>query len=128
MRLTIVFRYVGLVLTILGLFMLIPLMWSLIKGESCSSVFGISIGITIGIGLVLWRLLKPGDGKLSRREAIVLVACSWIFVSLFGSLPYVISDTFPNVMDAWFESVSGFSTTGATVDVCEGSPGKECRD
>lgn len=115
MRLTIVFRYLGLILTILGLFMLIPFIWCLIKGESCSLAFGISIAITIGTGIVFWRLIKIDDNKLSRREAIVLVAGSWILVSVFGSLPYIISGTFPNIMDAWFESVSGFTTTGATV-------------
>ncbi|UCD09565.1 MAG: TrkH family potassium uptake protein [Dehalococcoidales bacterium] len=115
MRLAIVSRYLGLVLTILGLFMLIPLIWSLLRGESCASAFGVSIGITVGIGLLLWQLIKTGQGKLSRREAIVLVAGSWIFVSVFGSLPYIISGTFPNLMDSWFESVSGFTTTGATV-------------
>jgi len=114
MRLSIVFRYLGLVLSILGLFMLLPLLWSLIKGESCSLSFAISIAITVGCGFLLWKLIKIRDNKLSRREAIVLVAGSWILVSFFGSLPYVISGTFPNIMNAWFESVSGFTTTGAT--------------
>ena len=115
MRLKIVFRYLGLILTILGLFMLIPFIWCLIKGEPCSLAFGLSIMISVGCGFLLWRLIKIGDNKLSRREAIVLVAGSWILVSVFGSLPYLISGTFSNSMDAWFESVSGFTTTGATV-------------
>ncbi len=95
--------------------MFLPLVWSLIKGESCSLAFGISIGITVGCGLLLWQLIKTGDSKLSRREAIFMVASSWVFVSVFGALPYIISGTLPNIMDAWFESVSGFTTTGATV-------------
>ncbi len=114
MRLSIVFRYLGLILTILGLFMIVPLIWSLVRGESCSLAFGISIGITVGCGLLLWRLIRTGDSKLSRREAIAIVAGGWIFVSAFGSLPFIIAGTFPNAMDAWFESVSGFTTTGAT--------------
>ncbi len=114
MRLTIVFRYLGLILTILGVFMLIPLVWCLIKGESGSVSFVISLSITVGCGLLLWQLIKLPDNKLSRREAIVLVAGSWIIVSVFGSLPYVLSGTLPNIMDAWFDSVSGFTTTGAT--------------
>jgi trk system potassium uptake protein TrkH len=115
MRFNIVFHYLGLILTILGLFMLVPFLWSLIKGETCSLVFGISTATTVGCGLLLWQLIKTDNNKLSRREAIMLVAGSWILVSVFGSLPYVISGTFPNIMDAWFESVSGFTTTGATV-------------
>jgi trk system potassium uptake protein TrkH len=115
MRFSIVFRYLGLVLTILGLFMLFPLVWCLVRGESCSLAFGISTIITVGSGLLLWRFIKISDNKLRRREAIMLVAGSWIFVSFFGSLPYIIGGTFPSVMEAWFESVSGFTTTGATV-------------
>jgi trk system potassium uptake protein TrkH len=115
MRLSIVFRYLGLILSILGLFMLIPLLWSLIKGESCSLAFGISIAITVVCGLLLWRLIRVNDNKLSRREAITLVAGSWVFVSVFGSLPYTLAGTFPCVTESWFESVSGFTTTGATV-------------
>jgi trk system potassium uptake protein TrkH len=115
MRIRIVCRYLGLVLTILGLFMLLPLFWSLFRGESCSAAFAISTGITIGLGMLLWRLIQAGEGRLSRREAIMLVAGSWILVSFFGALPYVLAGTFQSFLDAWFESVSGFTTTGATV-------------
>ncbi len=115
MRINVVCRYLGLVLTILGLFMLLPLAWSLFRGESCSTPFAISAGITVGLGLLLWRLVPTGEGKFSRREAIVLVTGSWILVSLFGTLPYVLAGTFQSFVDAWFESVSGFTTTGATV-------------
>ncbi|MBN2238142.1 MAG: TrkH family potassium uptake protein [Dehalococcoidales bacterium] len=115
MRTKVVGRYLGLVLTILGLTMIIPLLWSLARGESCSLAFASSAFITLGIGFLLWRLLKVQHGVVSHREVILLVAGSWIAVSFFGALPYIFAGTFNSPMDAWFESVSGFTTTGATV-------------
>ena len=95
--------------------MLLPLAWSLISGEPCSPAFAISTGISVGFGLLLWRLAPVGEGRLSRREAILLVAGGWILASLFGTLPYALAGTFPSYLDAYFESMSGFTTTGATV-------------
>ncbi len=115
MRIQAVARYLGIVLTILGLFMMIPLGWSLFKGESCAASFAIAYFISIGVGLLLWRAIKPTQGSLSHREAIFLVAVTWMAVSFFGALPYILAGTFDSFMDAWFESVSGFTTTGATV-------------
>lgn len=115
MRIKVVARYLGLVLTILGLFMMVPLAWSLIRGESCAAAFAITYFISIIIGISLWRLIKPPQGTLSHREAIFLVAASWIMVSFFGALPYVFAGTFDTLIDAWFESVSGFTTSGASV-------------
>lgn len=115
MRFTSVLRYLGFILAILGGFMIVPLAWSIARGESCSPAFAISSLITMTAGLLLWRLVKPGEGKLSRREAIMLVGGSWITVSFFGALPYVFAGTFPSPLDAWFESVSGFTTSGASI-------------
>lgn len=117
MRITTVGHYLGLIIGILGLFMLLPLICSFIFGEACWGAIAISIGICVVVGLVLWRFLPVGEGGLSRREAIMLVAGGWFLVSVFGSLPYVFAGTFPSYTDALFESVSGFTTTGATVFV-----------
>jgi len=95
--------------------MLVPLACSLIYNEPCSGAFAISIGISLGCGLLLWRLIPAGEGRLSRRESILLVASSWILASLFGTFPYIFAGTFHTFIDAFFESVSGFTTTGATV-------------
>ncbi|GAI93851.1 unnamed protein product, partial [marine sediment metagenome] len=64
---------------------------------------------------LLWRLTPVGEGRLSRREAIMIVAGGWILASAFGTLPYALAGTFPNYLDAFFEAMSGFTTTGATV-------------
>jgi len=95
--------------------MLFPLGLSLYYNEPDFSAFAISAGITVGSGLLLWRLTPGGEGRLSRREAIMLVAGAWVLASAFGAIPYELAGTFPNTLDAYFESVSGYTTTGATV-------------
>jgi len=115
MRIKTIGHYLGLIIMFLGLCMLLPLVCSLICRESSSVALAISLGISIGAGLMLWRLLPVEEGKLSRREAILLLVGGWTFVSLFGALPFVLSGVLPGFIDALFESVSGFTTTGATV-------------
>jgi len=115
MRIKVVLHYLGLLIAILGIFMLLPLAWSLYYREPDSLAFAISIGLSVVPGLLLWRLTPVGEGRLSRREAIMLVAGGWILASAFGTLPYVLVGTFPSYLDAYFETMSGFTTTGATV-------------
>jgi len=95
--------------------MLFPLGWSLYYHEPDSLAFAISIGISLGSGFSLWRLTPGGKGRLSRREAIMLVAGAWVLASAFGALPYELAGTFQNYLDAYFEAMSGFTTTGASV-------------
>jgi trk system potassium uptake protein TrkH len=115
MRITVVCHYLGLLLIVLSCFMLLPLVWSLVAREPSSAAFAISIAITAAVGLLTWRLTPVGEGRLNRREAILLVASGWLLASLFGALPFVLDGTFLSFVDALFESVSGFTTTGATV-------------
>lgn len=61
------------------------------------------------------KLAKPSCVKIYAREGLVICGIGWILVSLFGSLPFIISGTIPNFIDAFFETTSGFTTTGATV-------------
>jgi trk system potassium uptake protein TrkH len=96
--------------------MILPLLWSFFHGETeAVSAFIIAMAASIFIGLILWLLIKVKEKNLSRREAITLVAFGWIAISLFGALPYTLTGALPNFLDAFFESVSGFTTTGATV-------------
>ena len=115
MRIKVVLHYLGLLIAALGVFMLLPLAWSLYYREPDSLAFVISIGLTIGSGLLLWRLTPAGKGRLSRREAIMLVAVGWILASAFGALPFELAGTFQNYLNAYFEAMSGFTATGATV-------------
>ncbi len=95
--------------------MLFPLGLSLYYNEPDFLAFAISAGITAGSGLLLWRLTPGGQGRLSRREAIMLVAGAWVLASAFGAIPYELAGTFSSTLDAYFESVSGYTTTGASV-------------
>ena len=115
MRIKIVLHYLGLLVATLGIFMLLPLGFSLFYGEPDYLAFAISIGISVASGLLLWRFTPVKVKRLGRREAIMIVAGGWVLASAFGTLPYVLAGTFPSYLDAYFETMSGFTTTGATV-------------
>jgi trk system potassium uptake protein TrkH len=115
MKIKVVVHYLGLLMAGLGLTMLFPLGWSLYHGEPVSSAFAISMGITVGSGLLVWRLTPGSEGGFSRREALLLVTGGWIMASLFSALPYQLAGVFPSYLDAFFEAMSGYTTTGATV-------------
>ena len=74
-----------------------------------------SAAITLGVGGLSLFLFKRPTRELSQREGLLLVVAIWVSVGLFGSLPFYLSPYFRTFTDAFFESVSGFSTTGATV-------------
>jgi trk system potassium uptake protein TrkH len=117
MRIKVTLHYLGLLITIVGIAMLLPLCWSLYYQEPDAKAFAISMAISLSTGLLLWRLTPLGAGErgLNRREAIILVAGGWIAASLFGALPYQLSGVLPSFLDAYFEAMSGYTTTGATV-------------
>lgn len=95
--------------------MLLPLLVSVIYRESCAWAFLITIGITLAVGGLICLTLRPKDRTLFSKEGLVIVALAWIAVSFFGALPFVISREIPVFIDAFFETVSGFTTTGATI-------------
>lgn len=72
-------------------------------------------GITAGVGLILAIAGRGGERQLTRRDGYVLVSLAWVAFSLFGMLPFYISGYIPNVTDAFFETMSGFTSTGATI-------------
>ncbi|MBR2417623.1 MAG: TrkH family potassium uptake protein, partial [Clostridia bacterium] len=107
---------VGSVIKIEALLMLLPLIVSLIYSETTSAVsFLISIAIALVIGFAMTLIVKPGSKVIYAKEGFVTVALSWLFLSLVGSLPFVISGEIPSFIDAFFETVSGFTTTGASI-------------
>ena len=95
-------------------FMLIPLITAAIYGEDVFYAFLISIGICLLFGFALiWK--RPASTTLYSREGYIIVSLSWIVISLFGALPFFISREIPNYVDAFFETVSGFTTTGSSI-------------
>ena len=115
MRIRVVLHYLGLLIAIIGLTMLLPLGWSLFNSDGDAPAFAISMAISLGVGLLLWRLLPATERGMNRREAILLVAGGWISASLFGALPYFLSGALPGFLNAYFEAMSGYTATGATV-------------
>ena len=86
------------------------------------TAFALSMAVTLGGGALL-AMLRPKAVKMQARDGFATVALSWIFLSVFGALPYFFSGVLPNFFDAVFETASGFTTTGATVlPFMEGQP------
>ena len=95
-------------------FMLVPLITATFYWEKAFFSFLISIGICLAFGLLL-AFKRPKDTTLYSKEGFLIVSLSWITLSIFGAIPFVISGAIPNFIDALFETVSGFTTTGASI-------------
>ncbi len=110
-----ILNILGWVLKIEAACMLLPLACSFIYVETgeCAAFFTV-IGICLLIGSVL-TTIKTKTKAMYAKEGFVAVALCWIFMSAFGALPFVISGNIPNYIDAFFETASGFSTTGASI-------------
>lgn len=106
-------RVIGLLLLIEAALMVLPLVTEIIYADGSLSDFLISMGITTAVGVSLVRL-KPSSHDMGRREAILLTALTWIILSLFGMLPFLISEIHMSVTDAFFESINDFTTTGGS--------------
>ena len=116
MNYRLVFNLVGKVLVLMAALMLLPLITALVYAEYWAAVsFAITIGGAAGLGLLLALLLKPKNQYMYAKEGMVITALAWIVVSLVGAVPFVISREIPNFIDALFEIVSGFTTTGASI-------------
>ncbi|MBQ0111115.1 MAG: TrkH family potassium uptake protein [Oscillospiraceae bacterium] len=98
-----------------GLF-IFPLIVSLIHRETKSvAAFLISIAVAMAFGLLMSVIFKPKSKVISAKDGFVLVALCWLTLSLIGAVPFTISGAIPNYVDAFFETVSGFTTTGASI-------------
>lgn len=107
-------RVVGVLLVIEALFMTVPCLIALFtEGESAAPFF-ICTGITAGSG-ILMSMVKPRNRDMGKREALLLTGFTWVVLSLFGMLPFIFYGTHMSVTDAFFETMSGFTTTGASV-------------
>lgn len=122
-NLKIIYKIVGSLLFIEAALLLICLGIALSYGEEDTVAFGVSVGVTALCGLLLRLMAHDSDNTLSRRDAYLVVALSWVIFSLFGTLPFLLSGYITNFTDAFFETMSGFTTTGATViDHIDGFP------
>ena len=105
----------GLILIFEAAFFLVPTVTAICYGEWWPMwSFVITAGICLGVGIFL-SFKKPANMKLYAKDGFVIVSLSWIIISLFGALPFVISGAIPSYIDALFETVSGFTTTGSSI-------------
>lgn len=105
----------GWILNFEAIFLAIPALTAIIYGEGEVLSFLITIGICLLIGLSVTLMRKPKKKTIYAREGFVIVALSWVVLSIFGALPFIFSGCIPSFTDALFETVSGFTTTGATI-------------
>lgn len=113
MHFRLIIHSVGTVVLLLALAMVFPLFWAVKDQSPGIMAFVVSILITAGVGLVL-KMVRPA-GNFSRRDGFAIVGIGWLLIVSLGALPLYLSGTTPAYTDAFFESMSGFTTTGATV-------------
>ena len=109
-----VFFTLGILQIILGIFMMIPIIIQFIYNEIDSSFLGASI-VTIIFGILFFLSNLDHDKKLNLQQAFLLTALSWLSIAVFGSLPFIFSDADFSITNAFFESMSGITTTGSTI-------------
>lgn len=104
----------GIVIVGVGISMLLPIGFSLYYGGGDLLPLTYSFLICIAAGFLI-ALVTKTEGELGIKDGFAIVTLGWLFAALFGSLPYLLYGTFGNFTDAFFEAMSGFTTTGATV-------------
>ena len=109
-----VFFAIGVLLIILGAFMLIPFFVQFIYGED-DSTFLSSSSVTAFIGILLVLTNQEENKKINLQQAFLLTTLSWLSIAIFGCLPFLLYDLNLSFVDAFFESMSGITTTGSTI-------------
>lgn len=114
MNYSVISYIVGWILNCEGLFMLLPCLTALIYGEEAGFAFVVTMALCFLIGVPL-TIRKPKNMVFYTKEGFISVSLSWIVMSVMGSLPFLFSGVTSNPVDALFETVSGFTTTGASI-------------
>ena len=104
----------GWILLFEAAFLLVPAVTALIYREAAVTAFLLTMAICLGCSLLL-IFKKPKNTDLHSRDGFVIVSCSWILLSLFGAIPFMLTGATTSYIDALFETVSGFTTTGASI-------------
>ena len=116
MNLKMVFRVIGRILSVEAVLLLLPLAVSLIYRETAgAAAFAITAILSLAVGLLLTVVFRTKNQTIYAKEGFAIVALVWICMSAIGALPFVISREIPSYVDAFFETVSGFTTTGASI-------------
>lgn len=104
----------GALLVLLAILMLPGLGFSLYYDENINPIL-IALSITLSVGLILFFSFSKQDQNIRKREGYLIVGLSWVFMAVFGMIPFIISDEITTVADALFETMSGLTTTGASI-------------
>ncbi len=111
-----VFYTIGKLAQITSVLLLLPLFVSIIyKEQNGITAFLITSVVSLGLGVIARVLFKPSSRVIFAKEGFAIVSLSWFYLSVIGALPFVLSGEIPNIVDAIFETVSGFTTTGASI-------------
>lgn len=110
-----VFKVLGQLLLVETAFMSLPLAVCLFNGEHDWLAFAATIAVTLAVGATTTFGIKPRSALLHRHDGLLLASLAWVMFSLFGMLPFMLCDTPLTASEAFFEAMSGFTTTGATV-------------
>lgn len=114
MNYAIVIYILGWLLEFEGAFLVLPCLVGVIYGETDALYYALTSLICLVLGFIITRF-RPANKSMYAREGFVIVALSWILLSVFGALPFTMSGAIPSYVDAVFETASGFTTTGATI-------------
>jgi trk system potassium uptake protein TrkH len=116
MNFKVVIKVISLLLILTGLLMLSGIPFSLYYGDDDIIALIIAAIVTSFTGLLAWiSTRKSDDRELGKREGYLIVTLGWVSMALFGALPFIIYGAIPNYTDAFFETMSGFTTTGASI-------------
>lgn len=110
-----VFYMIGQIIKLEAAVLLLPALVALLYGESCLWAILATAAVALAVGFALTLISRPRSQVVYAREGFVIVALSWLALSAVGALPFFISGEIPSYVDAFFETVSGFTTTGASI-------------
>ena len=110
-----VFYMLGQIIKLEAAVLLLPALVALLYQESCLWALLATAGIALAVGFALTLISRPSSQVIFAREGFVIVALSWLTLSAIGALPFFLSQEIPHYVDAFFETVSGFTTTGASI-------------
>ncbi len=114
-NLKLIYKVIGSLLFIEAALMAVCLAMAFCYRENDILAFGVAVAATVLCGLYMRFMGRGSDNSLSRRDAYLVVTLTWLVFSLLGTLPFVVSGYLPSFTDAFFETMSGFTTTGATM-------------
>ena len=115
MNTKVAFNILGLLVAINGLLMLLGLPFSIHTGGDDIKAIISASALSVSVGSVFWFFNRNCEKEIRKRDGYIIVTFGWILISIFGALPYYWSGHIPNYTDAFFETMSGYTTTGASI-------------